>query len=181
MPILVYSPLRQSDFFSCFVVQTLLIDGYISQTFLSRASEMYFLNLLKSTSIPTHSTSSNTRREGYFFVHSVPPHISSRFPSSPGRWLLDRGIVDGGTVVPQVMWSPYSPSHRRKHVEMGKLLMPVFFEVKDRVLGLSLEASVDGQCRVLRDANVPAPLSQKTTTHFRIIVSMAIGCFVVAC
>jgi len=150
--------------------QALLIDGYISQTFQSRAAEQYFLDLLKRSPIPPPTTLPYTRRGGYFFfVHSVPQHILSPFPNPPGRWLLDRGIVDGGTVVPQTMWSPHSASHRRQHIEMGKLQMPVFFEGEDRALGVSLGASVDGQCNVLRHANDPAPLSQKTTTHIRII------------
>ncbi|KAN0131208.1 hypothetical protein V8E53_010912 [Lactarius tabidus] len=134
--------------------QALLIDGYISQTFQSRAAEQYFLNLLKSSSIPPHTTLSYTSKGGYFFfVHSVPPHIPAPFPNSPRRWLLDRGIMDGGTV----------------HVEMGELQMPVFFEDRDGELGFSIEASVDGQYHGLRHANDLAPLGQKTTTHIRII------------
>ena len=80
--------------------------------------------------------------------------------------------MEGGTVVPQTMWSPDSVSDRRQHVEMGKLQMPVFFEDKDQALGFSLEASVDGQYHVLRHANEPALLGHKTTTHIRITVSM---------
>ncbi|KAN0130991.1 hypothetical protein V8E53_011124 [Lactarius tabidus] len=143
---------------------------YGSQTFQSRAAEQYFLNLLKSSSIPPHTTLSYTSKGGYFFfVHSVPPHIPAPFPSSPRRWLLDRGIMDGGTVVPQMMWSPHSASDRRQHVEMGELQMPVFFEDRDGELGFSIEASVDGQYHGLRHANDLAPLGQKTTTHIRII------------
>ncbi|KAN0131212.1 hypothetical protein V8E53_010916 [Lactarius tabidus] len=149
--------------------QALLTDGYISQTFQSRPAEQYFLSLLKSSSIPPHTTLSYTSRGGYFFfVNSVPSYIPAPFPNSPSRWLLDRGIMDGGTVVPQTMWSPYSVSDRRQHVEMGKLQMPVFFEGEDGALGFSLAASVDGQCH-FRHADDPAPLSQKTTTHIRII------------
>ncbi|KAF8269742.1 hypothetical protein EI94DRAFT_1798904 [Lactarius quietus] len=149
--------------------QTLLIDGYISQTFRSRAAEHYFLNLLKSASIPSHATLPRTWREGnLFFVHSVPSHIP-RFPSTPGQWLLDCGIMDRGTVVPQTMWSPQSAMDRRQHVEKAMLQMPVFFEGNDGGLGLSLETSIDGQSRVLRDANDPAPLGQKTTAHIRIV------------
>jgi hypothetical protein len=164
------SPFR-SDRFSC--SQALLVDGYISQTFQSRTAEKYFLNILKSSSIPPHTAVSYTSRGGcFFFVHSVPPHIPAPFFSPTCRWLLDRGITDGGTVVPQMMWSPHSASDRRQHVELGKLQMPVFFEDKDGALGFSLEASVDGQYHVLRHANVLAPLGQKTTTHIRIIVSI---------
>ena len=58
--------------------------------------------------------------------------------------------------------------------------MPVFFEHKDRALGFSLGESIEGQRNILRHANGPAPLGQKTTTHIRIIVSMAFGWFVVS-
>ncbi|KAI9465594.1 hypothetical protein BJY52DRAFT_594062 [Lactarius psammicola] len=151
-------------------IQTLLIDGYISQTFQSQAAEQYFLNLLKSTSIPPHATLSYTGKgDPFFFVHSVPPHISARFPNPPGHWLLDRGIVDRGTVVPQKMWTPRSVGDIRQHVARANLQMPVFFEDKEGGLGLSLGALIDGQCHLLRDANYSAPLGQRTTTHIRII------------
>ncbi|KAN0131232.1 hypothetical protein V8E53_010936 [Lactarius tabidus] len=149
--------------------QTLLVDGYISQTFRSRAAEQYFLNLLKIAAIPPHATLPITWREGYFFfVHSVPTHVP-RSLNPPGRWVLDRCIVDGGTVVPQTMWSPDSPVARRQNIEKALLQMPIFFEDKDGLLGLSLEASIDGGCHVLRDANDPAPLGPRTTTHIRIL------------
>ena len=89
--------------------------------------------------------------------------------------------MDGGTVVPQIVWSSDSASDRRQHVEMGKLQMPIFFEDKDQALGFSLEASIDGQCHVLLHANDPAPLGHKATTHIRIIVSMALASFPISC
>jgi hypothetical protein len=157
-----------------FVLQTLLVDGYISQTFRSRAAEQYFLNLLKLTAIPTHATSPITWREGYFFfVYSVPPHVP-RSLNPPARWAIDRCIVDGGTIVPQTMWSPGSPVARRLNVEKALLQMPIFFEDKNGILGLSLGASIDDGCHVLRDANDPAPLGPKTTAHIRILVSTAL-------
>ena len=124
--------------------------------------------------MPPHSTLSYNSRGGYFFfVHSVPLHIPAPFPNPTCRWVLDRGIMEGGTVVPQTMWYPDSASDRRQHVEMGKLQMPIFFEDKDQALGFSLEASVDGQYQILRHANDPAPLGHKTTTHIRIVVSLS--------
>jgi len=153
-------------------IQTLLVDGYISRTFQSRAAEKYFLNLLKtqSTSIPPHATPFDTGEEDYlFFVYSVPPHIAARFPSPPDRWLLDRGIKNRGTVVPQTMWSPRSATDMRQHVESAELQMPIFFEDKDGGLGISLGACIDGRCRFLRDPTSPAPLGQKSTTHIRIL------------
>ena len=155
-----------------FVLQTLLVDGYISQTFRSLAAEQYFLNLLKSSSIPSHATSPYTWREGYFFfVYSVPPHIPPRSLNPPGYWTLDRVIAVGGTVVPQTMWSPGSPVNRRQNIEKASLQMPIFFEDKNGGLGVSLGASIDGGCDV-RDADDPAPLGPRTTTHIRILVSM---------
>ncbi|KAN0130987.1 hypothetical protein V8E53_011120 [Lactarius tabidus] len=134
--------------------QALLIDGYISQTFQSRTAEKYFLNLLKSSSIPPHTTVSYTSRGGcFFFVHSVPPHIPAPFFSPTCRWLLDRGITDGDDSTSN--W--------------GSCRCPSFSKTKMGALGFSLEASVDGQYHVLRHANVLAPLGQKTTTHIRII------------
>jgi hypothetical protein len=126
-------PFRPDLFPALSVPQTLLIDGYISQTFGSRAAEQYFLNLLKSTSIPPDATLSYTEREEYFFiVHSVPPHIpaSSLSPNLPGRWLLDRGIMDRGTVVPQTMWSPRSAIDIRQHVERRSCRCPSFSKTR---------------------------------------------------
>ena len=159
-----------------FVLQTLLIDGYISQTFQSRPAEQYFQDLLKRTSIPPYATlyDIEDRKDYRFFVHSVPPHIPAVFPNPPDGWLLDRAIVDRGTVVPQTMWYPRSSIDIRRHVEMAELQMPVFFEDKDGRAGISLGACIDGQCHVLlRDPTGHAPLGQKTTTHLRIVVSMA--------
>ncbi|KAN0131711.1 hypothetical protein V8E53_010553, partial [Lactarius tabidus] len=150
----------------------LLVDGYISQTFRSRAAEQYFLKLLKNSSIPPHATSPSTgagRGGCFFFVYTVPPHIAAQFPNPPSLWLLDRGIVVRGTVVPQNMWSPHSDAERRRYVERAELQLPVFFEDKDGGLGLSLEASIDGPGHVLRDANDLALLGQTTTTHIRIV------------
>jgi hypothetical protein len=158
-----------------FVLQTLLIDGYISQTFQSRAAEQYFLDLLKSTSIPPYGTYHTKRKVYLFYVHSrlVPPHIPAQFSNPPDLWLLDYGIVNRGTVVPQTMWSPISLIDIRRHIETAELRMPVFFEDKDGRVGISLGECVDGQCRALLDPKGPAPLGQKTTTHIRIVVRMA--------
>ena len=152
--------------------QTLLVDGYISQTFRSRAAEQYFLNLLKCPSVPPYTPSSYPAREGnFFFLHSVPPHIPEQHSSPPGRWLLDRGVVTRGTVVPQTMWSPHTTFDKRQQVD---LQMPIFFEGIDGRLGISLEAAAAGQCYALRDASSPAQLGDKTTASLRIAVSVVL-------
>ncbi len=52
--------------------------------------------------------------------------------------------------------------------------MPVFFEGKDRRLGVSLVAPTDSRSLGLFDANHPAPLGQKSSTYIRIAVSMVV-------
>lgn len=150
--------------------QTLLVDGYISQTVRSRAAEQYFQHLLKSASVPPQAVLSYPGREGIFFLlQSVPPHIPAQHSNPPGRWLLDRGVVTRGTVVPQAMWSPQTAMDRRQQVD---LQMPIFFEGTDGRLGITLEASAAGQCYGLRDAIHPAPLGENPTTNIRIAVSV---------
>jgi hypothetical protein len=104
----------------------------------------------------------------------VPPYIPRQLSSPPCFWLLDRGIVDRGTVVPQRMWSPHSSPDRRQHVEKAQLQMPVFFEGEDRMIGISLVASTNSRFHNLRDANNPAPLGHKASTYIRIAVSMTV-------
>ena len=154
-----------------FGLQTLQVDGYISQTFRSREAEQYFLNLIKSDTVPPHVTFSYAEREGsFFFVHSGPPHIP--FSSLQDFWLLDRSIVDRGTVVPQKMWTPHSVLDRRQHVQRAHLQMPIFFEGENGRLGISLAESTHSRRLSLRDPNHPTPLGQKSSTYIRIAVSM---------
>ncbi len=77
------------------------------------------------------------------------------------------------------MWLPHAFVDRRQHVEEAKLQLPIFFEDINGRLGLGLGASIDDRCHALRDANEPAPLGQKTTTHIRIVVSLTCGWFIV--
>ncbi|KAH9057846.1 hypothetical protein EDB87DRAFT_974719 [Lactarius vividus] len=168
-PLFPSSPIISLQAMSSVQNTTLLVDGYISQTFRSRVAEQYFLDLLKSTVIPAHTTLSYPERRGYFFfTNSVPSHIPVQHSSSPGHWLLDRSIVHEGTVVPQAMWSPQSAHDRKRLVVTAQLQMPIFFE-SDRRLGISLAASTSGRCYDLREANHPAPLGHKASTYIRII------------
>ncbi|KAH9177599.1 hypothetical protein EDB89DRAFT_1902230 [Lactarius sanguifluus] len=122
-------------------VQTLLVDGYISRTFRSQVAEQYFLNLLKSSFIPPHTVLSYAGREGYFFfLHFVPSHIPVQHSGPPSCcWLLDRGITDRRTVVPQKMWSPHSVPDRIRHVVAAQLQMPVFLRAKAGTLAFLLQ------------------------------------------
>jgi hypothetical protein len=90
--------------------------------------------------------------------------------------LLDRAVVNRGTVVPQTMWSPHTD--QRHYVEEAVLQMPIFFEGIDGRLGLSLEASATGRCQGLRNAQQFAPLGHMLTTHIRIGVSVVSRCMI---
>ncbi|KAH9987915.1 hypothetical protein BJV74DRAFT_773696, partial [Russula compacta] len=145
-----------------------LVDGYISQSFKSRATEEYFFHLLKRNTIPTYKVLSYPGIESRFFViDDIPPHILAR-PPSELHWVLDRSLVAMGTVVPQIMWSPSSIEDRAQFGGDAELQMPVFFEGVDGKLGLSLEAAASGRCDSLVNARQPSPLGQKSVTNIRI-------------
>jgi hypothetical protein len=149
-------------------MRSLLVDGYISQTLQSRRTEQYFLDLLKSNSIPPIVTSSYPNREGHFFLVGPTSRHTLEQPFDTSSRLLDRAVVNRGTVVPQTMWSPHTVSDQRHYAEEAVLQMPIFFEGIDGRLGLSLEASAAGRCHGLRNAQQFALLGHMSTTHIRI-------------
>jgi hypothetical protein len=110
----------------------------------------------------------------FFFVSSVPRHIPYQFPGQDA-WVLDRTVVNKGTVVPQTLWAPHTITDRINHVEEAELQLPIFFESPDGRLGLPLEAAAAGQCHNLINAQSFAPLGLKSTTHIRIVVSDVFG------
>ena len=80
------------------------------------------------------------------------------------------------------MWSPHNAFARWESVENAELQMPIFFEGQDGRLGISLEATIDGRCHDLRDAEQFAPLGNRPTTYIRILVSIiSRGVISVAC
>jgi hypothetical protein len=113
-----------------------------------------------------------------FLLRRVCP--STSLGPIPGRstWVLDRGFVAKGTVVPQTLWAPHTITDKRQHVTDAELQMPIYFEGLDGTLGLSLEAAASGRCHGLVDAQEFAPLGFKATTHFRIGVSAMICCHI---
>jgi hypothetical protein len=91
--------------------------------------------------------------------------------------VLDRGILNKGTVVPQRLWASHTLTDRNLHVEQAELQLPIFFECTDGRLGLSLEAAAAGRCHSLTNAQSLAPLGEKSIriTHIRILVSGIFG------
>jgi len=156
------------------------VDGYISQTFRPNSAEHYLRYLLKTNRSglslnQTSQTLLNQDGSGVFVARSIPDDISPP-PSLQDRnghplWLLDYSIVQTGTVIPQVRWSPENVNDHRQHVAEAILQMPIYFVQQTGVLGLSLDDAINGRCQTLRDSRVQAQLGGKTTTHIRIGVS----------
>jgi len=145
---------------------SLLVDGYISQCFGPQHAEAFFLFLLKNNSF--YGAYYSGREGGYFIVTSVPRHIQVQFPD-PRTWIIDRGLMSYGTMVPQGFWVPHTNTDRRQHVAEAELQMPIFFEDTNGRLGITLEAAASGRCHGLLNAQCFAPLGNKSTTHIRIL------------
>lgn len=151
-------------------MQTLLVDGYISRSFNSRAAEEYFFHLLKRNHIPACRVVSYAGIESRFFVvDSAPPHVPIRAPSE-SPCVLDRSLTVMGTVVPQTIWSPVTAEDRRRLVGEAELQMPIFFEGPDGKLGVPLEACAAGRCDGLINAQELAQLGQRSIINIRIMV-----------
>jgi hypothetical protein len=108
---------------------------------------------------------------GAFFItnppmnHCRPHHIGN----NQYAWLLDYAIRHGGTVVPQLLWSPQGQGDWRRYVQQATLNLPVFFVDADGSLGVPVAYAAAGQM-TLRNAKEPPPLGDKTTTKIRISV-----------
>lgn len=162
------------DTLSCLVdllIQTLLVDGYISRTFNSRAAEEYFFRLLKRNHMPAYGVLTHPGVESrLFIVDSASPHPSIRPLSESQRVVLDRSLMAMGTVVPQAMWVPLTVEDKRRLVGEAELQVPIFFEGADGKLGLSLEACAAGRCDGLANGQEVARLGQRPIINIRITV-----------
>jgi hypothetical protein len=85
--------------------------------------------------------------------------------------LLDRSVLEIGTVIPQNLWIPTTVTDRKRHVQDAVLQMPIFFLHTDGRLGLTLDAAVVNRCDTLLNSQSSAPLGSQMTTHIRIGVS----------
>jgi len=141
---------------------SLLVDGYIAQTFNSRVAEQYFCLLLKSNLIPQYKTLYHPGIESRsFVVDSTSPGV----PVRPSSEVLDRSILAMGTVVPQTMRNPSSVEDGRGEAETQ---MPIFFNDVDGKLGIPLGRCAAGQCDDLVNAHRFAPVGSKWVADIRI-------------
>jgi hypothetical protein len=152
---------------------SLLVDGYISQTFNPINAELYFSYLLKTKSSGLTQLCEIMCLSGTvsFLVQDVatrdPPPPALKDNCGRSHWLLDYRIMPG-TVVPQQLWSPQHGNDFKQYVTDAELQMPIFFTQEDGRLGLCLDDAARGRCNNLRGARTVAHLGGKTTTFIRI-------------
>ncbi|KAH9959223.1 hypothetical protein BC827DRAFT_520578 [Russula dissimulans] len=158
---------------------TLLIDGYISQSFPNKDAEDYICHLLKMNSSALRRSclayGKQDRSGVLFLVNAIPMALSSivrpytQGPDGHPLWILDHSIVRTGTVVPQVLWSPQNVNAFEQYVSDATLQMPIFFTHLDGTLGLSLSDAANGCCQTLCNGREQAQLGGKVTTCIRIL------------
>ncbi|KAH9054249.1 hypothetical protein EDB87DRAFT_1647317, partial [Lactarius vividus] len=100
-----------------------------------------------SSPIPLIEMVSYPDREGHFFL------------------LLDRTVVNRGTVVPQTMWSP------RQRVEEAALQMPVFFDAQFVPLGQNSTTHVRIAWPDYKDFKCQVQIRDETGKHSLISIS----------
>jgi hypothetical protein len=100
-------------------------------------------------------------------IQHTPP---STYISNRPAWLLDYLLRNYGTVVPQSIWSPGTPSDAQRYNNVT-LNMPIFFVQSDRrTLGLQLVHAAAGDCMGVLNARAAAPVGGCHTTSIRIKV-----------
>jgi hypothetical protein len=154
------------------VTRKFLTDGYISYTFTPQMAEFFLVHLLfKVGNSASIDATSDPHGSGAYFVFNPPSHFSPPPLTINGRgaWVLDYDVRFGGSVVPQELWVPHGQGDRRRYVDQARFRMPVFFVGSDGSLGVPVLNAAAGHIQ-LRDAHLPPPLQDKTTTKIRIAV-----------
>jgi hypothetical protein len=156
----------------------LFVDGFIARTFATEDAESYFTLLLgappskhflQSYGIVYHLAAWYVTRNSNL-VQRPSPGVPQ-----PTPLLLDYSVTARGAVVPQRRWTPTSKVAFRNDVENQHVVLqlPVFFVNRNGELGFWFPHILQGCDRDLQNANDPAPLGGKTTTHIRINVSLS--------
>jgi hypothetical protein len=149
---------------------SLLVDGYISQTFSPQVADIYLCCLFKVQDSRQVQTIPVPQWPRMFFVANRMPHCRShQIGPRQLAWLLDYAVGRRGTVVHQQLWAPQGQGDWRRYVAQAVLHLPVFFVNTDGSLGVPVSYAAAGQLS-LQNANEPPPLGDKTTTKIRISV-----------
>ena len=152
----------------------LLVDGFIARTFTSRDADRYFKILLREP--PSENFLQYygiSHHQGAWYITDI-NNLNNLFYIP--RWashLLDYSVTENGSVVPQTRWTPASVLDIKQYVENVELQLPIFFLNLNGGIGFRLSDISEGYARDLHNANDPAPLGQRTTTHIQICVSLS--------
>ena len=147
--------------------------GYIAQTLEPFDAAQYFTRLFHMDERSLRPTFPQGWPNAFFItspvVHNAAPAI---YVGNRPAWLLDYVLQNNGTVVPQRIWSPGTPSDSL-HYNKVSLNMPIFFVNNDRKrLGLRVVDAAAGDCMSLLNARATAPVGNCYTTSIRIKVSV---------
>lgn len=170
---LVLRPLAHVDV-RCLQRDYLYTHSYIARTLEPRDAAQYFTRLLHVDERSLQPIFSQDWPNAFFITS---PQVQNAAPAIrvEGRpaWLLDYLLQNYGTVVPQRIWSPGTPSDAQRYNNVS-LNMPIFFVNNDRrTLGLRLVNAAAGDCMSLLNARSTAPVGNCHTTSIRIKVSVS--------
>ena len=148
--------------------------GYIARTLGPRDAAQYLTRLLRMDERFLQPISSHDWPDAFFITNQADLGAqSSIYISNRPAWLLDYLWRNYGTVVPQSIWSPGTPSDAQRYNNVA-LNLPIFFVQRDRrTLGLELVRAAAGDCMGLLNARAPAPVGSCHTTSIRIKVSVS--------
>jgi hypothetical protein len=147
--------------------------GYLAQTLGTRDTPPYLSRLTHVDERNLQHTFSTDWPDAFFITNPIIPNVHpSVYIAGRPAWLLDYVLRDYGTVVPQRIWSPGTPSDAQRYNNVT-LNLPIFFVENDRrALGLSLIHAAAGDTMRLLDARATAPVGHCHTTSIRIKVSI---------
>ena len=150
--------------------------GYISRTFGEDDTAQYLTRLLRVDERFLQPTSSHDWPNAFFITNPInfDAHPSIYIANRPA-WLFDYELRDYGSVIPQRMWSPGTPSGVRRYNNLA-LNVPIFLVQNDRrTLGLRLVHAAAGDCTDLLNARAAAPVGDCHHISLRIKVSVSTG------
>ena len=158
----------------CLQRDYLYIHGYIARTLEPRDAAQYFSRLLHVDERFLQPILSQEWPNAFFITNPIVQNAAPAIPvGDRPAWLLDYVLRNYGTVVPQGIWSPGTPSDAQRYNNVS-LNMPIFFVNNDRsTLGLRLVNAAAGDCMALLNARSTAPVGNCHTTSIRVKVSVS--------
>jgi len=144
------------------VPNDILVDGFLSRTFLPQDANAFFTLLLRTPDFLRYYRVSYSR--GVWYITQNAP-----LPAQCPPPALDFNVNETqGGVVPQQRWTPNEGVDFRRHVLEARLQLPIFFVNRNGGVGFWLPDILQGGDRGLHNRDCEAPLGGVTTTHIRI-------------